>query len=441
MFPQFSGMHIALAGLRSARAQMDVAAQNVGNAANPDFAKRRILSGTSVGGPEGMYLQRVTDEFYENRTRSETILNSKLMTKAGLMSSLEQVVPEPGDNGPSALMNRFFSAVEDVVANPTQVATRQVLVQSAQDASQSFRSVNEGIMRLRRDVVGRVQLLASEVNTEAAKLAELNKTIVSTTGAGVDASALIDQRDKVAVHLASLIGGTVDRGPMQTVNVTITGGTLVAGVNHNELQVTDDGVTVGFEWTGPLFTGPLVGDLGGEAAGYLEFANTDVPLTLSALDTAANALKDQVNALHQTGFGLDGVSGRPLFSGTSAGDITVNPDIIADPSRFAASIDGSKLDTTIANRIANLVDSTTGPLQELRSFVSNLGAKVASVSQSAEIQAGVLGQVEGARNAARGVTIDDEVAAIVQYQRAYEASAKVIQVFDEVMRSLMDVIR
>jgi flagellar hook-associated protein 1 FlgK len=119
----------------------------------------------------------------------------------------------------------------------------------------------------------------------------------------------------------------------------------------------------------------------------------------------------------------------------------VNPVVASDPAKLAAGTTNGPLDTSVATRIADLATASAGPLATFRNFIAGLGSQVRLSQQQAEVQVGVLSQVDTARAAARGVSIDEEVASIVEFQRAYEASAKVIQVFDSTMDALMSIVR
>lgn len=445
----FSGLSIALAGLRSARRQMDVAAQNVSNAQNPDYARRRLVSGSApptigglpMAGPDGLFTQRITDEFYERRALTESATAQHLTTLASLLGGIEQAVPEPSGAGVPAALSSFFTGLNEVAGDPSNVPVREAAIARAVDLTQAFNQIDDSLTRVRSDVVSKLQTLASDVNSLADRLAQLNQGILNTNAAGGDPGDAIDQRDAIARQLAEKIGARFEPGANGTINVFVGGGNLVTGNQANHLRATDDGTTAGLAWDGPAFTGPVSGIISGDAAAFLEMANSRIASTRTRLDAAASALVTQVNALHQAGFGLDGSTGRPLFLGVTAGDLTVNPDLTADASRLAAGSTASPMDSSIATRLADLAAAVNGPLGEFQRFVAGIGGEVRGSQQLAEVQVGVLGQIDAARFSARGVSVDEEVASLVGFQRSYEASSKVIQVFNTTMDALMSIVR
>jgi len=445
----FNGLSIALAGLRSARRSMDVAAGNVANASNPEYARRKTVTGLTPPvpgalvqvGSEGLYLQRITDQFYEQRSLTEASAASKLTRGAEMLSDLERTVPEPSPNGIAAAMGEFFASYDEVATAAGQLPVREVAITRAADAAAAFNLASTQMSRVRDDSASRLELVVEEVNFLSGRLAGLNRSITEAAAAGNDPSAFLDDRDTTARRLSELVGAKFDAGPNGTLSATLAGSTLVFDSVSNQLSVTDTGVTLGLAWAGPAFSGPVTSDVGGEAAAYIEFANATLPSAVADLDTAAVDFMNQVNALHSSGYSQDGTTALALFVGSTAATMTVNPTVAADPAKLATGATNAPLDTSVATRIADLATASVGPLASFRSFVAGLGSQVRLSQQQAEVQVGVLSQVDTARQAARGVSVDEEIASIVEFQRAYEASAKVIQVFDTTMDALMSIVR
>jgi flagellar hook-associated protein 1 FlgK len=74
------------------------------------------------------------------------------------------------------------------------------------------------------------------------------------------------------------------------------------------------------------------------------------------------------------------------------------------------------------------------------SMMSQIGIRVQSASYSAEISSSIATNLETDRTAVSGVNLDEEAAKLLQYQQAYQASAKMIQIansiFDTLIQSL-----
>src|SRR5439155_23041451 len=149
--------------------------------------------------------------------------------------------------------------------------------------------------------------------------------------------------------------------------------------------------------------------------------------------TLASTLIREVNATHATGYGLQGTSGENFFNGANASDIAVNPNLADDPSRIQASgTAGAVGDNTVALALAQLADQKQSGLAN-QTFLENYGQTVAQVGQSLNgtntqltnqqiVERMLLGQ----RDAVSGVSIDEEMTDLIKFQRAFEASAKLI---------------
>jgi flagellar hook-associated protein 1 FlgK len=132
-----------------------------------------------------------------------------------------------------------------------------------------------------------------------------------------------------------------------------------------------------------------------------------------------------------------------FFTGTGAANIGVSDAIKADPSKFAASGGGIAEDTGVAVKLANLLNT---PLTSLGG--SNLAVQydkvVGEVTQGSAVTKGV---ADGFRTfhstldsqllAVQGVNIDEEAIRMIGYQRAFQASAKVVSTINEMLDVLV----
>jgi len=153
-----------------------------------------------------------------------------------------------------------------------------------------------------------------------------------------------------------------------------------------------------------------------------------------------------LNNQHQLGYDLNGAQGKPLFTGTSAGDISV---AITKPDELAASLtppavdpnDGHlipNLDGGNATKLADIATDPTGPDAGYRAFVTGIGVAAQTINRRSDIQASVTQDVNSAREAATGVSLDEEMTNMLQYQHAYEAAAKVMSTIDETLDVLVN---
>ena len=76
----------------------------------------------------------------------------------------------------------------------------------------------------------------------------------------------------------------------------------------------------------------------------------------------------------------------------------------------------------------------------LSSLVSKIGSGVASINDAADAQDAVLQQAQTQRDELYGVDLNEELADLIKYQRAYEASARVFTVANELMQTILQMI-
>lgn len=133
-----------------------------------------------------------------------------------------------------------------------------------------------------------------------------------------------------------------------------------------------------------------------------------------------------------------------FFSGDGASSIGVSDAIKTDPSKFAASAGGIAEDTGTAVKLANLLNA---PLPSLGG--SNLAVQydkvIGEVTQGSAVTKSV---ADGFRTfhstldsqllAIQGVNIDEEAIRMIGYQRAFQASAKVVSTINEMLEVLVN---
>ncbi len=173
----------------------------------------------------------------------------------------------------------------------------------------------------------------------------------------------------------------------------------------------------------------------GQAQALAELLNTILPGYQSQLDAVAAALADMVNAQHATGQDLAGTVGAVFFTGTTAATITV---AITDPSKIAAAVETetASLDGSNAQAIAQMSRLPDGADAAYRTLVANLGSDSAQSAQQSATQSAITSNVDTLQSRASGVNDDDEVTNLLTFQRAYQASSRVLITVDEILDTL-----
>ena len=166
---------------------------------------------------------------------------------------------------------------------------------------------------------------------------------------------------------------------------------------------------------------------------------------INDLNTLTAALITQVNAVHQTGFGLDNTTATDFFSGTDAADIAVNPTLVADANKIAAA-SGASLpgDASSALAIADLqqaltMNGGTGTFEDFyNSAVGRLGVSIQEARSLAQNQEFLRAHLQTLRESVAGVNLDEEMTNLIKFQRAFEAAARLISVVDSMLETLIN---
>ena len=70
-------------------------------------------------------------------------------------------------------------------------------------------------------------------------------------------------------------------------------------------------------------------------------------------------------------------------------------------------------------------------------LMAKVGVRVQSAQYTAEVSTSIAGSLEAERSNVAGVNLDEEAAKLLQYQQAYQASAKMIQIAQNIFDSLL----
>ena len=444
----FSSLNIGYSGLAAAQRAMEVTANNIANVNTEGYSRQRVelvnarpTPGTFGKRGDGMRgtgvsiadVVRMRSTLSDTAFRSQSAVQASWSARSEIMGRAEQVLGPVNGGTPQALAD-FFGSWEELSLQPDSLAARQAVVQAGATLSGSFRSAASDLDELSTGVAAQVKGTLDEVNRLAAQVAKLNAGIADATNGQQSPNDLLDQRDHLLDQLSSLAGVTVRQGDLGVVDVYIGGQALVRGETADTLTTPGD-VPPTIHWSFGDTAAP-----GGRLAGLLDSAATLGSLR-SQLDDVANDLRKLVNDTHQQGYALDGSAGHPFFSGTGAADL----DVAVTPADVAASESGAAGDGNFALQMAALRSKVfsggaTGvsPEEGLHGFAARLGTLASQASDSTAASGEILGGLTRDRAEISSVSIDDEMANMVRFQRAYEASARLMTTLDGMLDRLIN---
>jgi len=373
-------------------------------------------------------------------------------------SSSTSATTQAGEGAIQNAMTTFFTDFQNLANNPTSTSARQVLVSDAQTLATSISSAYQRMQSTQSQVASDASSITTQVNQLSTKIASLNQQIVTLQASGTSANEEEDARQSDIESLSSLVNVTATTQSNGMVNVALadnSGVVLVNGIDSNGTGTTQSlsttysatgnpPLTVSGSTTGTLGAGvPSSGSLGSD----LDVANNVIgsPAAngntgiLGQLDSVASALITAVNSQNAAGYDLSGTKGGTFFSGTGAASIAVSSGIVSNPSTIAASgTAGSTLDGSNALAIANLQTNNAAILPAFQTMISNLGETVSTAASNATTQDQITTQVQDQRNAVSGVSIDEEMTNLINFQQSYAASARFLSTIASMYDTLLN---
>jgi flagellar hook-associated protein 1 FlgK len=304
----------------------------------------------------------------------------------------------------------------------------------------AFNRRAEHLTAIRADQVAGLSDRVAEVNKLAGQVAELNKEISHVLSVGEQPNDLLDSRDMALDRLAELTGAVSHLQSNGEVLVSIGGHVLVTG--HEAVALAAGPVNPGGPFTIRWADGGSYQPPAGEIKGLWEAYNTIVPAQLDQLDRLAQALRDQVNARHVTGFGLAGETGQAFFGGSGARDLVIDANLTAS-AVAAAKQAGKPGDGSLAADLFALKSDTTTMAGTsfhgaYNAQITDFGLKVQAARQNAFHHDLIRKALGEQRESVAGVSLDEEAANLAKAQRAYQAAARVMTVYDEMLDRIIN---
>lgn len=491
--------NVAASGINASRLAIEVTSENIANVNTQGYSRQRAIFETAPtmlanGFPLGTGVKlAAVERSYDGLLQQQIVNgNSSYGKNSTMNTALQQVEPsfnEVAANGLGQSFEDFFDSWHDLSVNPQGTAERQALLARSQVLVDNFHQLNGSLNNVISNADNTLVGITNDISDKAKNIASLNFQIQTTEQLGGNANELRDQRDYLLQELGTKVGITATEQADGTVTVTLPsnagggGETLVSGNQYATVYTDNAGGTtlnnifITAVGNPPPATNPAVdtnvtATIGGpndvtkaadnslgEIGGTLQIRDTIVGGPggyLARLDEMANQLVTTVNAQHTAGYDLSGTAGGNFFTGTDSASITLN---ITDASTIAAGgpnpapvpVDKGNNANALAladlktdNSIAFTVNGTTTTAtfgSYYNSFVSSIGTDVQSAKNATAQDVSFLKQLNTLRESKSGVSLDEELTNLVKYQRAFEASSKVINTATDMMDTLINLVR
>ena len=460
----FSALNSSVSALTAHGRAVETAGKNLANVSNPMYARQRVIYGDrgTVVTPDGarslglevLGVEQLRDALLDRQVVRESARSAYYQAQQNgyqrAQAALGQDVASAGatssantDTGIASALDGLFNAFQNFAGNPTDTGQRQSLLQSASILTDRITLADSRLDQVQVDLDSQVTNDVADANRLLQTIADLNTQIsrfeINRPGSAID---LRDQRQLALEKLAAKL-------PIETTELP-TGQVIISSVDASSAAVVLVSAT-GVE--GPLAynasgTPPAV--TGGAGAVTLSLNSGSIQGSIDARIDAIQTLRDQLDLLAEQLVTSINVLYNPsntgnffTATGTTAATISLASGLTS--SSLKASDGGAAGDNTIALGIAQLASkkfSTAGTPADLidGSFsgffagaVSGLGQAVSGATARVNDQSRIEQLVRSQRDAVSGVSLDEEMADLMKYQRAFQASSRVFQTIDELL--------
>jgi len=465
MLGLFGTLNLGARSLSVEQQASEVTGNNLANVNNPNYSRQRLVivnsaplpvpQGQEGTGVDATGIEAIRDNYLNNQIVSQSSITGSLSSQQSALQDAETYLneqiqnssaantPAGSQNGIAATLSSLFDAFQSLSLQPGDLSERQTVVATAQQLANQFNQVSTQLGTLRTNINQSIQSDVDASNQDLKDIAQLNLEIANATAAGGSANELVDQRQQKLEDLASKINFTSSTESNGAVDITIGGVRMVGGSTAGNFLQT---YTVGQDVYVQSTTGvPMTGMTGGSINGSIAARDGGMQDLQNGLDSLASNLIDQVNSTYSAGYDLNGNTGQNFFTGTDAASIGVNAALAASPSTFQAS--GSATapgDNTVALEMAQLGNKNVGGLnnqtfsQNYATTVSTLGNAIASVTDQLNNSQAVGQMLGNQRLSVSGVNTDEEMTNLLQFQKAYQASAELISTINSMLETVIN---
>jgi flagellar hook-associated protein 1 len=483
-----TALNYAVAGLKVTSAQTSLVSRNISYANDPDYVRKQAALTTLPGGAISVAsYNRSADKRLLDKLLDTTSSSAGKQMSLDALAKLSATIGDPeSDSSITSLVAKLQESLQAYEADPTNATLGTAAYGKAAELAKGLNTASAAVQQTRAEADQDMASSVDRINSLLQQFKVVNDAVVRGSGTADDLTDNLDQRDRILKQLSEETGiRTTTRSNNDIAIYTDSGVTLFetnprtvtfqptsqfdATVGGNAVYV--DGVKItGVPSVMPSRTGKL------QALADIRDKTTVTYQT--QLDEVARGLIESFAEEDQSGAALPDATGLFTYSGGPAvpapgtavtglaAQIAVSS--LADPAQGgnvalirdggfngAAYVYNSSGAGGYQDRLADLVEG----FDAARSF--DAAAQLGTTASLKTFSAAASGWVENARQQAdtalsfdtalksratealqrrTGVNIDDEMTTMLDLEKAYQASSKVIAAVDQMLKTLLDVV-
>lgn len=462
-------MDMGKRSMMNSQTALQTTAHNIANKTTEGYSRQRVetQAATPIGqgslqigqGTRASSVSRTNNPFLEKQLQKETGNLGIERGREYALTQLEQVFNEQMNKGLNQYITDFFNSMRELSNNPESTTSRSMVKEAAEALSNDFQRVDKQLTNLQKDIDGRIKNEVEEVNKMVREIATLNEEISAVEIGGVQANDQRDRRDVVLKQLNERIDINYGEGDRGAVTVSTAGNAiLVSGFESYGLMAKEIGdenqVRVMYQNGSTAEPFDVTDRIkGGTIGGVLNVRDQHISDFRDKIDQIAFNLANEVNRAHIQGFDRKGRPGEEFFTGVdqaigASKNIAINTTILEDVGRIAAGAQpGAPGDNTVANVISrmqsqSLMDDRSTTIDDFyNTQVGRAGVLSQRSIKARESQENILNQLNTIRESVSGVSLDEETTNMINFQRSFDASARIIKTADEMFDTVLNLKR
>ncbi len=426
---------------------------NVANASTPGYAKQSQLltamrfdldhglpGGVASGGTidsRSAYADRLVRQRLDGFGQADE--------RATQLTRLELLFDIGDNSGLNAAFGRFFQAASALTVTPNDVSARSVLLDRARELARGFNAAADGLASARYEAGKSLEQQMKRVETLASEVVLINRQFRQDYAAQND-PGLQSRLNNLLEELSEIVDTTVIRAEDGSASIYLGGQSLlVVGDRQYAFTVDAGGPAAQILDAEGKDIAPAVGS--GRIAALLELRNSTIPAYQARLDRLAEGFATEVNSVLAAGIDLSGnPPAQDLFAYDPAlGSARTLAVTGVTAAELALADAAAPLGNGGALRLSDLARSKPVDGYSFSQFYGGLAAAIGRdlslAREDLDAQQSLLAQSRRIRDEIQAVDLNEEALALLQYQRSYEAAAKLIRTLDEMTQTALQMVR
>ena len=497
----FLGMETARSAIAVNQKAQDIVANNIANSGTTGYTRQRVERasvavssysnrtaassiGSSGAGVTALGVSQIRDSFLDKSFRDEYSTNQDFSQTADILNDILSVFPDGADitdeSGLVGGLEGLYTNLNTFIQSPTSESEANLVKTSFTNMTQILQQLNSGLTTVCERQTEDLQSTVDRTNDLLEQIANLNDNISSDATIKANygneyfmPNELLDERNLLLDELSGYGNINVTENTDGTVTVEMGGKTVVDKGDYDSLTMTvSDDSYVNVSWR---TSGASVAFTGGSIKAYVSVingrgsnvqSNDETPVQgiayyrdrintfASALASVANStIPDTVDASGNVtsykkllcGYESDGTEAASV----TAGNISISDEWTDSGSGYIIySTDENVEDYAqqLSNRLfensytfSSYGESYTGTFSNYTiDMLGKIGTDVSFNEGRRDATGTIADDYLSSRDSVSGVQQDEETADMLVYQKAYQASARIMTVMDEMLDTLIN---